>query len=204
MTAGRTNRYQLSLHWGTPRKYVSTIKAFFGGSIELDPCSNPYSVVGAKVEWMLPNTDGLTQAWTYESIFVNPPYGADRDRGTRIIHWLEKCWEAYDINRSEVIALVPVAVNTKHWKQYVWPEAAAICFLYDTRVRFLENGLDVGKGSPMACCLVYWGTRVDKYCADFAHHGAVVPLEGATMPNLRPLASDPELRGNLATTQRRR
>ncbi len=31
---------------------------------------------------------------------------------------------------------------------------------YDTGLRFLENGYDTGKGAPMACCMIYWGTSV--------------------------------------------
>jgi hypothetical protein len=58
---------------------------------------------------------------------------------------------------SEVLALIPIAANTTHRKKYVFTQARVICFLYDTRLRFLENGQDVGKGAPMACAMVYRG-----------------------------------------------
>ena len=58
---------------------------------------------------------------------------------------------------------MPVATNTGHWKQSVFGQAKAICFLYDTRLRFLENGFDTGKGAPMACAMIYWGNNYNKF-----------------------------------------
>jgi hypothetical protein len=182
MTAGRKNVDALSIHWGTPHKYVDAVRQTFGGIIHLDPCSNKWSVVGAEVEWSLPDNDGLRGVWAFPTVFVNPPYGSDSERGTRIGDWLVKCVEAFQDFDAQVIALVPVAVNTRHWKESVWPKAGAICFLYDTRVRVLENGLDSGKGSPMACAAVYWGRHKDRFAQAFASHGAVVDLEGIRLP----------------------
>ena len=47
----------------------------------LDPCSNRHSTVRATVEYSLPEIDGLSASWNYPTIFVNPPYGRDRERG---------------------------------------------------------------------------------------------------------------------------
>ncbi len=181
MTAGRTNAASLSQHWCTPPNYVRAVKRFFGGSIGLDPCSNPHSIVQAKVEFSLPEVDGLRADWNHRTIFVNPPYGADRERGTTIRDWLRKCAEAHTAHRAEVLALVPVATNTRHWKLHVWSAATAISFLYDTRLRFLVAGRDGGKGAPMSCAMVYWGARYDAFEAAFLRFGAVVdvrPLQG--------------------------
>jgi hypothetical protein len=82
---------------------------------------------------------------------------------------------------AEVLALVPVATNTSHWKNYVWGKATAVCFLYDTRLRFLVQGRDAGKGAPMSCAMVYWGKHFDRFCDVFLEFGAVVdlrPLQG--------------------------
>lgn len=83
MTAGRTIN-TLSQHWGTPEKYIQAVKRVFGGAVDLDPCSNEYSLVEAKVEYALPKHDGLKQSWNFPTIFVNPPYGIDKERGTSI------------------------------------------------------------------------------------------------------------------------
>ena len=83
-----------------------------------------------------------------------------------------------------MLALVPVATNTRHWKQYVFGSATAVAFLYDTRLRFLVNGKDVGKGAPMSCAMVYWGTQYDRFETTFISFGAVVDmrhLQGKTI-----------------------
>ena len=182
MTAGRKNADTLSKDWCTPHKYVDAVRRVFGGQIDLDPCSNKWSVVKAKIEWSLPHDDGLRKQWSFPTIYVNPPYGGDRERGTKISHWLRKCADAFYELGAEVIALVPVAANTLHWKESVWARATSVCFLYDTRVRFLESGWDGGKGAPMACAAVYWGTKPEEFAIAFSEHGAVVDLSNVQLP----------------------
>lgn len=183
MTAGR-HVNTLSQSWGTPPKYVNAIKKFWGGRIGLDPCSNEYSVVHADVEFLLPGQDGLKEEWNSETVFVNPPYGADRDRGTTIKDWLAKCVAAYKMYGSDVIALIPVAPNTGHWKKFIFGQAVSICFLYDTRLRFLENGRNTGKGAPMACCLVYWGSKKEQFMEHFMEYGATVDISNLINCNI--------------------
>jgi hypothetical protein len=175
MSAGRKIRTQ-SQHWGTPEKYVRAVKEVFGGSIALDPCSNEFSIVRAAVEYRLPTHDGLKESWDFPTIFVNPPYGIDRERGTAIRHWLQRCQLAHEKHGAEVLALVPVATNTGHWKKHVFAAATAVCFLYDTRLRFLVDGVDGGKGAPMSCAMIYWGRHYRRFFEIFRQFGAVVNL----------------------------
>ena len=176
MTAGRNNAESLSQHWCTPPNYVNAIRAFFSGTISLDPCSNSHSIVNADVEYCLPEIDGLTASWNYRTIFVNPPYGSDRERGTTIRDWLRRCAEAHSKHGAEVLALVPVATNTRHWKLYVWGAATAVAFLYDTRLRFLVEGKHGGKGAPMSCAMIYWGLQYERFEKAFIRFGAVVDV----------------------------
>jgi hypothetical protein len=175
MTAGRSVN-SMRQDWGTPKKYVEAVRAVFGGEIALDPCANHYSIVEATTEYRLPQHDGLKESWNFATVYVNPPYGADRQTGTTIKNWLHKCVAAHRNYGSEVLALVPVATNTSHWKRCVWGKATAVCFLYDTRLRFLVKGKDQGKGAPMACAMVYWGNRFDRFLEVFLEFGAVVDL----------------------------
>lgn len=175
MSAGRKIN-GLSQEWGTPQKYVDAVRRFFGDTIELDPCSNEYSIVNARTEYRLPQQDGLKQSWNFSTIYVNPPYGIDRERGTKISNWLYRCATAFKNHKAEVLALIPVATNTGHWKKYVWTRALAVCFLYDTRLRFLIDGKDEGKGAPMSCAMVYWGKNYRKFEDEFLRYGAVVDL----------------------------
>lgn len=175
MTAGRMVNSQ-SVHWCTPQKYVDAVRSVLGGTIHLDPCSNRWSIVGARVCYALPAQDGLRESWNFPTIYVNPPYGADKHRRTTIKNWLYKCAHAHNHYRAEVLALVPVATNTRHWKDYVWGNAAMACFLYDTRLRFLVEGKDAGKGAPMSCAMIYWGGSIRSFEQVFDAFGAVVDI----------------------------
>lgn len=175
MTAGRKIN-SFSQDWGTPQQYVDAVKQVFGGEIDLDPCSNESSIVGAKTEYQLSAHDGLYESWDFKRIYVNPPYGADRKRNSTIKDWIRKCAEAHRKFKSEVLALIPVATNTSHWKNFIWGRATAICLLYDTRLRFLVNGMNGGKGAPMACAMVYWGMNYDTFFEVFIQFGAVVDI----------------------------
>ena len=175
MSAGRQVN-TLTQEWCTPTKYVNAVKRFFGGVINLDPCSNINSIVNAENEYMLPEKDGLMESWDFPKIYVNPPYGADRKRGTTIKNWIRKCCIANKTYNSEVVALVPVATNTSHWKEYVFGQADAICFLYDTRLHFLINGSEENKGAPMACSIIYWGDNIDSFYKIFMEYGAVIDI----------------------------
>lgn len=176
MSAGRTLN-TLSQEWGTPHKYVDAVREFFGGKIDLDPCSNRHSIVHARIEYQLPRRDGLRESWDFPNIYVNPPYGIDKERGTSIKKWLLRCAGAYKDHHSEVLALVPVATNTGHWKKYVFSVATGVCFLYDTRLKFLVNGKNGGKGAPMSCAMIYWGEDYDRFLLVFSKFGAVMDLQ---------------------------
>jgi hypothetical protein len=62
-------------NWCTTLDIVERVKRVFGGTIGLDPCSNEQSIVGATVEYRLPEHDGLVEPWTAKSIYANMPFG---------------------------------------------------------------------------------------------------------------------------------
>ena len=176
MTAGRSNANSSSQDWCTPPRYIDAIRDFFGGTIELDPCSNPHSMVNAEIEYLLPEKDGLAEMWNYSTIFVNPPYGRDKKRGTTIKNWLRRCSETHAMYGAEILALVPVATNTSHWKDCIFGCASGIAFLYDTRLKFWVGGSENAKGAPMACSIIYWGRQYNRFEEIFMPFGAVVNI----------------------------
>lgn len=179
MTAGR-QAISATKHWGTPPALVESVREVFRGRIGLDPCSNEHSLVLAEREYRLPEHDGLLEPWNSSTIFVNPPYGSDKSRGTRIVDWFERVAQAAE-QGAEVITLVPVATNTGHWKRFVYPCATSICFLSAPRLRFHLNGVEDPKGAPMACAVIYYGAHESRFAAEFSKHGAVLSLKGATL-----------------------
>lgn len=169
MSAGRKNNSDKK-DWNTPPKYIVPIKYFFGGEIDLDPCSNEHSLVDAKESFIYPEKNGLEETWNGNKIFVNPPYG--RNEGKTLYDWFKKGISEYKIGK-EMIFLVPVATNTKHFKDLVFNSFNSICFLSDTRLKFFNEGKEDKKGAPMACCLCYKGHRQDDFKKQFSKFGKV-------------------------------
>jgi hypothetical protein len=170
MTAGRKSTINKQ-DWNTPWKYMDAVKRTFL-RIDLDPCSNSGSIVPAGRKIVLPENGLLVDWWTYENIYVNPPYGRSEDK-TTIYDWLSKCYDASQKGGRNVISLIPVATNTKHWKEFVF-KADVICFLNDTRLKFRMNGNEVNKGSSIACAMIYWGNNSDRFIEVFNEFGNCV------------------------------
>lgn len=159
MSAGRKHISDKK-DWNTPPKYIELIKEMFD-EIDLDPCSNEFSLVDAKIKYQLP-TNGLKESWNYKRIFVNPPYGRDVLNKTSIYDWIQKGLESYKLG-NELLFLIPVATNTKHFKNIIFKHAKGICFLEDTRLKFWSEGKEDKKGAPMSCCMVYFGSDYQKF-----------------------------------------
>ena len=165
------NRNNISKNksWNTPPKYINLIDEFFGIT-ELDPCSNNFSMVNSKIRYCLP-VDGLKESWDYKTIFVNPPYGKSPETKTSIYDWILKGINSHEQYKSEILYLIPVATNTKHFKDLIFKKACGICFLNDTRLKFWNNGVEDKKGAPMSCCMVYFGNNYIKFENIFKLYG---------------------------------
>lgn len=173
MTAGRKNT-QSKQDWNTPKKYADAIHTFFNNQLELDPCSNKESIICAKTKIILPE-NGLQIDWTnYNSIYINPPYGKDYSMGTSILDWIMKAFYTSDFHnkKNDILMLIPVATNTRHWKEYVFGHAQ-ICFLADTRLRFRVNGNENNKGASMACAMIYYGNKSSHFKNVFSEFGYI-------------------------------
>lgn len=134
-----------SVDWNTPQWLVDKVVETLG-IINLDPCSNPHSVVPAVRKVQLPE-DGLAVPWgDYYGVYVNPPYG----RG--IASWISKGLTASAVG-ANVIMVIPAAVDTKHWHSYVWPSASRICFLKG-RVKFDLPGNPASQAATHATAVV--------------------------------------------------
>lgn len=93
-----------------------------GGTIWVDPCSNPQSIVGAVHSICLPE-DGLALAWDAfgDTAYVNCPYGR------KVIAWMKAC--AAHARYMTIVGLVAARPDTKWWHDVVVPTATAWCNL---------------------------------------------------------------------------
>jgi ParB family chromosome partitioning protein len=152
--------------WCTPEYLLAAARDILG-TIDLDPCSNPFSIVHASREVMLPKWAGVArtapQALGTETIFgdgtalaiewagnifFNPPYahkpmGRFMERAVRL--QLARCGSA--------IGLLPSKTSLEVWHEHV-PAAPAVCFL-DKRVTYrVPDGPDTN--APFHSALVLW------------------------------------------------
>lgn len=167
----------LNHSWCTPEWILKICREALGvEQFDLDPCSNPTSVVNAKTEFRLPERNGLLESWDeYDTIFVNPPYGVAHVHKTTLLEyegvwsecpekdeyytssidqWIDKC----AATSSRIIALIPVTPETRAWRESIWDRATAICFL-NKRAKFIDpkTGELCTQGFPKPQALIYWG-----------------------------------------------
>lgn len=130
-------------------------------SIGLDPCSNPWSEVGARVEWSQDHgADGLALPWGgYGLVFVNPPYS----RGELRV-WAFKIAAEAALG-TEIVALTPADSRTG-WTRILY-SAGGECLHMRTPVRFGGHAWT----APRPHALWYFGPRRAAFRQAFDGHG---------------------------------
>lgn len=187
-----------SVNWNTPDRVLKHVRAFFK-TIDLDPCSNEGSVVGAGTEFCLPQRDGLQESWAKtgaKTVYINPPFGSyylhkiskrvvlpkemkklldagyvDKQDFDHISlkDWVAKAEHEYGDGKMEIIMLLPSSVGTKAWQKHIFQTADAVCFV-SGRLKFIG----AAAGAPMDCACVYWGSRPEDFAEAFEDLGFVV------------------------------
>lgn len=171
---------------------VSTVRNFFRAmravqtgkpvdprdpGIDLDPCSNPSSIVraalniqlepvqvptlvhtGADGSWSYNyvQADGLAAVWHNQRTYVNPPFGRKKG-GTSVTDWVMK--EEETLN-AEVVYCIPDTPETNLWKNHILLFADGRCQLRKRVVfgnMYDKNGKPVVTGIPKPISLVYFG-----------------------------------------------
>ena len=89
----------------TPPHIIDAVRVAFGGTIELDPCTEPDNPTGAERFYALP-TNGLAESWDASTIWCNPPYGEAR------LPWVRRCLEIGQAGRAAIALLVPAHTDT--------------------------------------------------------------------------------------------
>jgi DNA modification methylase len=138
------------LDYCTPPRVLDPVRAYFGGSIPLDPATNQTNPTKAKI-FYTPAEDGLAQQWE-KPVYVNPPYGK------LIKPWLHKIAEEA-ARGTTILALLPVVRTEQQYFQDLMAAANAVCWIRK-RVSFIRPSTgEVAKSNPHASAL--WGFNVD-------------------------------------------
>ncbi len=123
--------------WATPQDFFDKINKTF--NFTLDPCATPNNAKCHKFYTML--DDGLSKSWKGETVFVNPPYSANKD-------WLKKCYEESLNPSTKVVVLIPSRTDTKYWHNYI---------MKAKEIYFIKGRLKFGgqkNSAPFPSCLV--------------------------------------------------
>jgi phage N-6-adenine-methyltransferase len=131
---------------------------FYGGSLDLDPCSdsedNP-NVPAKKV--YTEQTNGLAHDWIADSVFVNHPYSNSKD-------WIPYAASQYEMgNSKEIILLIKLDISTKWWNsisKYPW-------IAVNKRLKFGDGK----NAAPFQSAIIYLGTDLDRFKSVFGKYG---------------------------------
>ena len=142
---------------GTPKIIMDLVRDALGGTIDLDPCSNPTAqqIVGAKTYWTI-DDDCLAQDWSQhaganKSLWVNPPYSAQAMRN--IVPMVVEHAPAF--GRGAVV-LVNAISDTSYGQQLM---DACDVVLYPKRINFEQQS----KSNPHRQMFCVWGHDVAEH-----------------------------------------
>ena len=155
LTANTGNRKDT---WNTPVEFVGDVVKFFGGSVDLDPCSDDAdngNVPAKKV--YTEETNGLAHEWIADSVFMNHPYSNSKE-------WVPYAAHQYECgNAKEMVLLIKLDVSTKWWNavaKYPW-------IAVNKRLKFGS-----GKGAaPFQSAVIYLGTDLNRFKEVFGKYG---------------------------------
>ena len=148
--------------WNTPPELFDPALSFVGKYFDLDPFSNPTSIVPARVRFIFPQYGicGLTAKWK-GSCWVNGPWSKQR----KVV---EKC-VAEALQGAEIFLVQPVTGASYLGHILRTP---ARCYLHK-RPQFLKDGKPFAGSNRTDVVLVYRGPRVWQFREAYRHLGEV-------------------------------
>lgn len=104
-----------SNEWSTPQDLFDALDQEF--NFTLDPCSTHENAKCNKHYTI--QEDGLSQDWSDEIVFMNPPYGGTTEK------WIKKAFEESQ-RGATVVCLIVNATDRGYWHKYIFPYAQQI------------------------------------------------------------------------------
>ena len=155
LTASTGNRTDC---WNTPTEIVDKVVKFFGGPVELDPCSNDRDNPNIPcIRCFTEEDDGLAHQWNANSVFVNHPYSDSK-------HWIPYARRQFDEgNAEEMILLIKLDISTKWFRSIADLPWIAI----SKRLRFGDSK----SAAPFQSALIYLGKNPGRFHAVFGDLG---------------------------------
>lgn len=165
--------------FGTPEEILGPTRKYFGGTIPLDPATEPDNPTGA-LRFFVEKDNGLEQEWG-PKCFVNPPYGEVTPL------WCAKIHEQAE-RECEIIALLPCGArfSTGYWQEHILVERLkAICFV-NHRVSFMrpseqgslfeKRNWEPKKGNNYDSQILGFNVNQDRFFDCFAQLGKILKV----------------------------
>ena len=132
------------MDWATPQDFFDKLDAEF--HFTLDPCADDQNHKCEK--YFTAEQDGLSQDWSDETVFCNPPYGRD------VPKWVKKCRdETHSGHCKCAVMLLHARTDTRWFHDYIYHKAVEI--------RFVKGRLKFGGQTTNApfpsMIVVFWG-----------------------------------------------
>lgn len=125
--------------WGTPHDFFIRLDSEF--HFTLDPCADDKNHKCDK--WFSKEQNGLSQDWSGEIVFCNPPYGR------QIYDWVHKAFSEVSVGTCKcVVMLLPARTDTAWFHDLIYQKA---------EVRFLRGRLKFEGAkfnAPFPCMIV--------------------------------------------------
>jgi hypothetical protein len=156
--------------WYTPEEYIASVRAVFGGGIDLDPasCETANRVVQA-ANIFTENDRGEIKEW-FGRVFMNPPYGTDKGE-SRAGKFCNKAIAEYEAGRVAECIILVNSVHAQGWQRplYDFP----LC-LVDHRIQFMDAEGEINPNPTFMNLFAYLGPNKDAFAHEFSKHGYVV------------------------------
>tara|TARA_R100000742_G_C4197658_1_gene27746 strand:- start:41 stop:556 length:516 start_codon:yes stop_codon:yes gene_type:complete len=145
--------------WNTPASFVKDVIDFFE-VIDLDPCCDDINQPNVPAnKYFTKDSDGLSQPWLAESVFMNHPYSNSKE-------WVPYAASQYETGfAKEMILLIKLDVSTKWWNsisKYPW-------IAVNTRLKFGN----AKSAAPFQSAIIYLGNNLTKFKKVFMKYGTL-------------------------------
>ena len=121
-----------SNEWATPQAFFDKLNNIFGPfTLDAEASSDNYKVA----TYYTQSDDSLSQDWSSNRVFLNPPYGS------KLKDWVKKAYEEGQKDNTVVVMLIPARTDTKYWHEFV---------MKADEIRFVKGRLKFGEGTNSA------------------------------------------------------
>lgn len=96
-----------TVEWGTPQEFFDNLDGEFGFTLDVAADAENAKVL----RHFTKEDDGLSQDWSGDVVWMNPPYGRE------IRDWMRKAYES-SLQGATVVCLVPARTDTRWWWDY--------------------------------------------------------------------------------------